>query len=122
MDETLSIFFSDLLKSLKEYLELKYKYTKLDITEKLLLIAGGIAVFMIIFIVLVIIVLFASISLAFYLSEILKSNYLGFIAISAIYFVLFLIILLFKRILIINPIHQSILKRIHKAEKSSHVN
>lgn len=122
MDNTLSIFFSDLLKSFKEYLELKYKYTKLDITEKLLLIASCMAVFLISFTVLVIVIIFTSISLAFYLSETLQSNYLGFITVGAIHFVLLLIILIFKKALIINPIHKSILKRIYKAQKSAQRN
>ncbi len=115
LSEQISYLFADF----KDYLEVKYRLTRLEATEKLIIIAGTFVAVVILIFLLNIVLLFITLSLAYYLGSLWQSNYLGLLAVGCMIAFFTLIIYLLRRILIIHPIQNGILKLIHKAEKES---
>lgn len=86
----------ELVSDLKNYLNTRYDLVVLKTIDKSSKIGSGVTLYLIISLIGVFTVLFASIALALYLSEYYASIYKGFFAVACIYFSLLIGVLLFK--------------------------
>ncbi len=89
---------------LREYVEKRIELYRLEFIEEAV---EGVSTLITSFLLLAIfgiVLIFASVSVAFYLAEVLDSNWLAFSIVTIFYAVLALALFLFKRQLILNPI------------------
>ena len=83
---------SEIIFTLKNILEVRLEMIKEGIRARLISIASRVAILILMGIVGLFILLFASFSLAFYLSEISHSPFLGFLYVTGIYVILFVVL------------------------------
>lgn len=87
---------SEILNTVKKLVEIKIEILKNDIKGQLSNAITRIAILCMMVIVSVLILLFASIALAFYFAEITYSNSLGFLYVGLIYLAIFIILYIVK--------------------------
>ncbi|MCR4809088.1 MAG: phage holin family protein [Prevotella sp.] len=104
---------AQLLEALKKYLGLQTEYVKLDVTEKVvrLLTTATLAVFL--FLILIVVMLFASLGLAFWLSKHIGLTG-AFLAVAALHAFLLLFIYAFRRPWIERPLVRYLAKLLLK--------
>lgn len=100
-------------EQVKEYIETYIKLARLKAIERGTSIFAGIATDVFITLGLSIAFLFASLTLAFYLSDVLHSTWRGF-GIVALAYLIIIIIIMFMRKSLERPIVNALLKRIFK--------
>jgi hypothetical protein len=100
-------------EQVKEYIETYIKLARLKAIERGTSIFAGIVTDVFIILGLSIVFLFASLTLAFYLSDVLHSNWQGFGIVSLAY-LLIIIIIMFMRSNLERPVINALLKRIFK--------
>ena len=107
----------DISVHIKKYVTNRISLAKIIIAEKRSKVISNLIVFFILTLLFFSALLFASISLGFYLSELTGKYYWGFLIVAGIYFILGVFIRLFKERLIHFPIMNNILQQILKEEE-----
>ena len=107
----------DISVHIKKYVTNRISLAKIIIAEKSSKVINNLIVFFILTLLFFSALLFASISLGFYLSELTGKYYWGFLIVAGIYFILGVFIRLFKERLIHFPIMNNILQQILKEEE-----
>lgn len=93
-----------LTDSLKEYADTNYELIKLEVIDHSSSIVSGIITTLVITVILVLFAFFGSMYLAYYLSDVLEINYIGFAIVGGFYLLLAIIIYLNKRNFIEKPV------------------
>lgn len=96
--------------SLKKYLNTRYELAVLKASDKVSLISSITASAIIVCVLVMLFVTFLSIAAGFYLSHVLGSHCLGFLAVACFYLVAGLIIFAARKSIIINPVRNKIIK------------
>jgi hypothetical protein len=96
-----------LTDSLKEYADTNYELIKLEVIDHSSTIVSGIITSLIIILIVVLSAFFGSMYLAYYLSDLLGINYIGFAIVGGFYLLLAIIIYLCKKSLIEKPVCES---------------
>ena len=89
-----------LADSLKEYADIRYELLKLEIIDQSSSIISGMISSLIIISVLVLFTFFGSFYVAYYLSDLLQINYIGFAIVAGFYLLLAIFIYITKKNLI----------------------
>ncbi|MFT3845264.1 MAG: phage holin family protein [Lacibacter sp.] len=113
MDETFAKA-EDLAGHIKEYVNNRISYAKFTGAEKSSKLASNILAAVIVLVVFVFFLLFASLALAFVFSRITGELYWGFLIVSGIYLLAALIVWGFKERLLRIPIMNAILEQLFK--------
>jgi hypothetical protein len=106
--------FESLAGDVKKYIETRISLAKLQAVEQGSRIAGSIMTAVIAVIVFSLFLIFASIAVAFLISESTGKGYMGFVYVGGFYLLLGIIILLMKEKLIIGPVTNSFIRKILK--------
>ncbi|MDN3669016.1 phage holin family protein [Echinicola jeungdonensis] len=88
--------FSEIGNTIKKLIEVRIQILKKDIEEELSSIVTRITILILMVIASILVLLFASLALAFYFGELTYSNYLGFLYVALIYLLFFLILYIIK--------------------------
>ena len=96
-----------LTDSLKEYADTNYELIKLEVIDHSSTIISGIITTLIIILIVVLFAFFGSMYLAYYLSDLLDVNYIGFAIIGGFYLLLAIIVYLNKKDFIEKPVCNS---------------
>lgn len=115
----LSNHLSSIYKDLKAYIDARYRYIKLDASEKLIRIVSSLTLIVVLILIFSLALLFFFIAMAFYIGNILHDNFLGFLIVAGIFVFLLLLLILLRKPLIVHPIQKSMLKSIFKPENNS---
>ena len=115
--EDISTKLEELVKNLKEYVDIQYQLTLLKAGNIISSITAKILAAFVIAIIFFLFVVIISVTAGFYLSNILGSYTKGFLVVAAFYFVLGLILIIFKGKLIVGPIRNNLIKHIFHDEK-----
>lgn len=107
----------DILALLKEYIATRVELTKLTVIERLVVVAATLLTDSFVVIMLVLTFLFGSITLGFYLSELVDSYAGGFGLVTLFYLLLAVITLLTKDKYVEKMLHGFMVKRIFKNKK-----
>lgn len=100
----------------KKYIETRYDLARLEATEKIVLLTSFYITFFSILLLIVIFILFLSLSLAFYLGSLWNDVALGFLTVSGIYFILGTLFVVLRKKLITQPILKYMLQLMFKEE------
>ena len=104
----------EVVEHLENYLDTQQQITKLTIAEKTSIIGASLLSGFIIGALFLLVFLFASIALAFYLSTFFEKAYTGFLLVTGIYFFIALVLMLLKESLLKTPIANMIIKNFFK--------
>lgn len=106
---------SSFKEEVKRYIDLKLRFLKLDITEKLSLIISIALISIISIFILAGVLFYSSYSLMLYMNEAYNIDMLySSLIIAGVYILVFMIFLIFRKSLVINPIVRVISKIINK--------
>jgi hypothetical protein len=103
-----------LIGNIKEYANIRKELAMLTVAEKSSTAAAGAAAGSILAILALFIFFFGSLTLGFYLSEVIGNTYSGFLIITGFYLLLALIIYFTQENLIKKPIENGIIKKFFK--------
>lgn len=106
-----------LINEIKAYLVAKYKITRLDITEKIIV---GINLFIqviIIALLLTVILIVASFTIANYLGSCWDNNVLGFLTVTGIDVLILIIFIVFRKTLILKPLSKILIQLLLTGER-----
>jgi hypothetical protein len=103
-----------LFSSIKEYANIRKELAILTIAEKTSTAAAGAAAGSILAILGLFVFFFGSLTLGFYLSEVIGNSYSGFLIITAFYLVAALVVYFTRENLIKKPIENGMIKKIFK--------
>ena len=106
-----------LINEIKAYLVAKYKITRLDITEKIIV---GINLFIqviIIALLLTVILIVASFTIANYLGSCWDNNVLGFLTVTGIDVLILIIFIVFRKALILKPLSKILIQLLLTGER-----
>lgn len=101
----------DLTDSLKEYVDTNYELIKLEVIEYSSVISAGIISTLIVGVMLTFFSFFISLYAAYYLSDQLGGNHIGFFIVSGFYMLLAIVIYLNRKKLIQIPVCNSIIRK-----------
>ncbi|MCH7407873.1 phage holin family protein [Belliella sp. DSM 111904] len=87
---------SEIVQTIKQLIEVRIQMVKNQVEDRFSEIISRVFILVLMGLASLMILLFASISLAFYLGEILYSNYLGFLYVSLIYLLLFVVLFIVR--------------------------
>ncbi len=107
-----------LTDSLKEYVDTNYELIKLEVIDHSSDLISGIISALLVGLMLVLFLLFGSFYAAYYLSDLLQIDYIGFAIVGGFYLLVALIFHFNKKNLIESPVCNSFIKR-KMAKKSS---
>jgi len=102
-----------ILAQLKEYIDTQVKLAKLEVIDKGSGIIGEVLADLIQVICILFLMLFASITLGFFLADLVKSEWMGFGMVFILYLLIFLFIRLFKRA-IEKPVINAVVRKFFK--------
>ncbi len=108
----LSIF-----KEIKTFLETKYTITRLDITEKIIVLISMILQVIIIVMLSSVIFFVLSLALANYLGNYWDNTGLGFLTVTGLYILLLLIFIIFRKALIFKPLSKKLIQMLLKRQR-----
>jgi len=109
--------FATVSNEIKEYVAARLQLAKIEASEFLSKMIGGIIFGVVVFTMLLCCLFFLLLALGFYLSEYFHSTYWGFISVGAIYLVLLLFLTILRKPLVVNPIQNRLLKKMFKDDK-----
>src|SRR5579885_1988074 len=109
--EDINAKLEELIKNLKEYVDIQYQLATLKAGNIISSITGKILAAFIIAFIFFIFVIILSVTACFYLSNILGSLTKGFLVVAGFYFVLGLVLIIFRNKLIIGPIRNNLIKQ-----------
>lgn len=101
-----------LTEDLKEYIRINLEITKLSIVEKTAVVTAGLMSGIAIGCIGLLTLIFTSIGAALFLSGHSAANYAGFVIVAGVYMLLLLIAVLFKNLLFINPLKNTIIRKL----------
>ena len=110
-NETFGSFFKENKSLLKEYLETRLEIFRLNAIRMASHSAGVLAWLIISIFLIFLIVLFAGLTLGFWLSKLTGSHVMGFGLVSILFVVVFVVFTLLRKKLFLEPIMQMILDR-----------
>jgi hypothetical protein len=102
----------ELSNSMKQYLLLNIKILKLEATKQISTLGSAAASSLVVGISALLFVLTMSISLGFYLSDLLHSSYLGFAIVAMFYFLLTIVLFAGRKRMIKQPLRNKIVEKI----------
>jgi uncharacterized membrane protein YkvI len=108
-------FLDNLKVQISQYVDLRIKLLKLDLTETGAKISGQLFAFIIILLMLFMMLLFGSLVIAFALSTHFNNYTLGFGIVACIHFAMLLILLLLKNRIFVKPVANLLVKIIYKS-------
>lgn len=117
--EDISAKLEELVKNLKEYVDIQYQLTVLKAGNIISSVTAKILAAFIIAFIFFIFVIIISVTAGFYMSTVLGSMTKGFLAVAGFYFVLGLVLVLFKDKLVVGPIKNNLIKHMFQDEKES---
>ena len=103
-----------LISNIKEYANIRKELAMLTIAEKTSTAAAGAAAGSILAILGLFVFFFGSLTLGFYLSEVIGNTYSGFLIITALYLIIALIVYFTQENMIKKPVENGIIKKIFK--------
>lgn len=103
-----------LISNIKEYANIRKELAMLTIAEKTSTAAAGAAAGSILAIIGLFVFFFGSLTLGFYLSEVIGNTYSGFLIITAFYLIMALIVYFSQENMIKKPIENGVIKKIFK--------
>ena len=103
-----------LVSNIKEYVNIRKDLAMLTVAEKSSTAAAGAVAGGILGVLALFVVFFGSLTLGFYLSEVIGNTWAGFLIVTGIYLLLALIIFFTQENMIKKPIENSIIKKIFK--------
>ncbi|MEN9444033.1 MAG: hypothetical protein RIS47_923 [Bacteroidota bacterium] len=101
---------SRLVANIKSYLEDRYDLAKLNLIEKAAIISSSMITWLVVMLFVFSFMLFSSIALALYLSNVYQSTVIGFWTVGLGYFVLCVILIILRKPLILNPISRFLIR------------
>lgn len=87
---------TEIITTIKKLIEVRFKILKSEIQDEISSIAARVGIILMMVLAASFILLFGSISLAFYFSELYGSSSVGFLLLTGIYFLLFIILYLVR--------------------------
>lgn len=108
---------SSLLREVRSYLELKYEYTRLDISERLAKLASVVLLSALTLLLAAFAALFASIAAAYALEPLVGSRVGAFLIMAGLYALLIPLIFRFREKLILRPVIRVIVKILLSTDK-----
>ena len=114
--ENLISSFHAIFEEGKLYLKQRIDLTKLEATEKIVILASMFFTFLTVLLLFIYFWLFLSFSLAIYLGSIWQNNALGFLAMSGIYLIFMVLLIVLRKKIITKPILKAVLKIIFKSK------
>jgi polyferredoxin len=112
-------FFNDLKDSASLYIEQKIELGKLTAIDKGSILGAKFISGLILGVLAFFAMLFISLMLAYYFSQLFQSYFAGFGLMAALYFMLFMMVMLARKQLIEKPIINGIIKTIFEGEQSN---
>jgi Flp pilus assembly protein TadB len=106
-----------MFEKIKKYILTNIELQKLSAVEKIALIMGAIAAASILVIFFLIAVLFLSVGLCLYISNLFGDNYSGFLIMGGVYLLLAVIAYLLKDSMISKPVANSVIRMMFKKAK-----
>jgi tetrahydromethanopterin S-methyltransferase subunit C len=103
-----------LISNIKEYANIRKELAMLTIAEKTSTAAAGAAAGSILAILGLFVFFFGSLTLGFYLSEVIGNTYSGFLIITVFYLIVALIVYFTQENMIKKPIENGVIKKIFK--------
>lgn len=103
-----------LISNIKEYANIRKELAMLTIAEKTSTAAAGAAAGSILAIIGLFVFFFGSLTLGFYLSEVIGNTYSGFLIITVFYLIIALIVYFSQENMIKKPIENGVIKKIFK--------
>lgn len=103
-----------LISNIKEYANIRKELAMLTIAEKSSTAAAGAVAGGILGVLALFVVFFGSLTLGFYLSEVIGNTWAGFLIVTGIYLLMALIIFFAQESMIKKPIENSVIKKIFK--------
>ena len=110
-DISLSELSKRLFDQVKAYLNLRVGYLRLYIAEYLIRFFSSLVLWMVIFLFLFFVLVFSSFAFAYWFGEMTGKWSLGFLIIAGFYVLLAVVIFGFRRVLIVKPFTQLIIKQ-----------
>jgi hypothetical protein len=110
-DISLSELFKRLLEQAKIYLNLRVDYLRLYVAEYLIRFFSSLVLLMVIFLFLFFVLVFGSFAFAYWFGEITGRWSIGFLIIAGFYILLAVLIFALRRVLIVKPFTQLIIKQ-----------
>ena len=107
---------TELFSETRKYFEIQIDIAKLDFAERFVLISSFLLTLLTVILIAIVIMVFLSFSLAYYLAEIMESKPLGFLTVGGVYFVLGIIVISIRKTIITRPILHYMLKTIFKVD------
>lgn len=102
----------ELIENLKQYILNTIELFKLEAIDRSSAIVASLISKVIIGLIILLFAFFMSLGICFYLSELFDNNYLGFGMVAGFYLLLGIILMIGRRKLLINPIHESMIKEV----------
>ena len=106
-----------MFERIKKYILTSIELQKLTAIEKIALMIGTFATVSILFIFCLVALLFLSMGLCLYISDLFGNNYAGFLIVGSIYVLLSIIIYFVKEKIITKPVTDSVIKMVFKKIK-----
>ena len=106
-----------LINEIKDYLVAKYKITRLDITEKIIVGINLVIQIIIIALLLTVILIVASFTLANYLGSCWDNTVLGFLTVTGIDVLILIIFIVFRKTLILKPLSKILIQLLLTGER-----
>ena len=118
-DKSLKELVEILYKDFRKYIDLKLDYYKLDLIERLVLLLTKIFSIAVIWVVVIMFAFYASMTLGFFLGDLLGAYYWGFLIVSGVILLFGSIIILFRRPIITNPIINVLIEAVFKTKEKN---
>ena len=120
--DNLGSFFADNKKLLKEYLETRLEIYRLQSLRLFAKSAGYLAWILLSLFLAFLLLLFGGLMVAYWFSGLFHSYVKGFGMVALLILVLFILIALFRRILFVEPVIQSIIQRSKEEPEDENLN
>lgn len=104
------LFLDETRKDLEEFIDIKTRLLKLEVTEKLAKTAGAAVAFFVLLIFVFILLNLLVFLTGIFLSSLLGSTLSGFATATGIYLVIFLLLIVFRKTLIILPVTNKVIR------------
>lgn len=116
-DKSLKELIEILYKDFRKYLDLKLDYYKLDIIERLVLLLTKIFSVAVVWVVIIMFAFYASMTLGFFLGDLLGAYHWGFLIVSGVILLVGGIIILLRKTIITNPIINTLIEAVFKTKE-----
>jgi hypothetical protein len=106
-----------LFNEIKTYIETRYDITRLDLTEKVIIITGLIIQVIIIAFLSFLVLIILSLAVGNYLGKYWDNTGLGFLAVTGFYVLILIIFIVFRKALIIKPLSKILIKLLLNSQR-----